>query len=66
MRGDHLDAIALGQIPIQAVTVTGFVAVIIDESDDFRPLAAFGGSDRKAPFGPREGGINKGPSYATK
>ena len=26
MRGDHLDAIALGQISIQAVTVIGFVA----------------------------------------
>jgi hypothetical protein len=26
MRGDHLDAIALGQISIQAVSVIGFVA----------------------------------------
>ena len=26
MRGDHLDAIAFGQISIQAVTVIGFVA----------------------------------------
>jgi hypothetical protein len=83
---DHLDAIALGQISIQAVTVVGFVAdqswgkgieeavpeeafdelalmrrsafdtngerktVIIGESDDFRPFAALGGPDRKAPF----------------
>ena len=88
MRGDHLDAIALGQISIQAVTVRGFVAdqwcregveeavsqdafdelafvrrsafdtngdrktVILGESDDFRPLAAFGGPDREAPFLP--------------
>jgi hypothetical protein len=77
MRSDHLDATALGQISIQAVTVIGFVAdqsrregveeavsedafdelafvrrsafdtnsdrktVIISETDDFRPLAAF-------------------------
>ena len=81
-----LDAIALGQISIQAVTVIGFVAnqsrregveeavsedafdelafvrrsafdtngerktVIIGESDDLRPFAAFGGPDREAPF----------------
>jgi hypothetical protein len=86
MRRDHLDAIALRQISIQAVTVICFVAdqscregveetfsehpfdklafvrrsvfdtngqrktVIISESDDFRPLAAFGGADREAPF----------------
>ena len=86
MRGDHLDAITLGQISIQAVTVIGFIAdqscregveeavsedafhelafvrrsafdtngerktVIIGESDDFRPFAAFGGPDREAPF----------------
>jgi hypothetical protein len=82
----HLDAIALGQISIQAVAVIGFVAdqshregveeavseeafdelalvrrsafdtngerktVIVGESDDFRPFAAFGGPDREAPF----------------
>jgi hypothetical protein len=87
--GDHLDAIALSQVLIQAVTVIGLYAlspinragegveetlsehtfnrlafvrrsafdtngerktVIIGESDDFRPLAAFGGADREAPF----------------
>ena len=83
---DHLDAVTLGQVPIQTVTVVGFVAdqsrregveeavsedafdelafvrrsafdtngerktVIIGESDDFRPLAAFGWPDREAPF----------------
>jgi hypothetical protein len=83
---DHLDAVALSQISIQAVTVICFVAdqscregveetlsehpfnklafvrrsacdtngerktVIIGESNDFRPLAAFGGADREAPF----------------
>jgi hypothetical protein len=86
MRGNHLDAIVLGQISIQAVAVIGFVAdqshresveeavteealdelalvrrraldtngerktVIIGESDDFGPFAAFGGPDREAPF----------------
>src|SRR2546430_4253677 len=86
MRCDHFDAIALGQLSIQAVTVVGFVAdqscreggeeavsedafdelafvrrsafdtngerktVIIGESDDFRPFAAFGGPDCEAPF----------------
>ena len=83
---DHLDAVTLSQVPIQTVTVVGFVAdqsrregveeavsedafdelafvrrsafdtngerktVIIGESDDFRPFAAFGGPDREAPF----------------
>ena len=83
---DHLDAIALGQISIQAVTIVGFVAdqswgkgieeavpeeafdelalmrrsafdtngerktVIIGESDDFRPFATLGGTDRKGPL----------------
>jgi hypothetical protein len=83
---DHLDAVTLGQVTIQTVTVVGFVAdqsrregveeavpeeafdelafvrrsafdtngerktVIIGESDDFRCLAAFGGTDREAPF----------------
>ena len=86
MRGDHLDAIAFGQLSVQAVAVVGLVAdqsrrerveeavsedavdelalmrrsafdtngerktVIIGESDDFRPLAAFGGPNREAPF----------------
>jgi hypothetical protein len=85
---DHLDAVALGQVAIQAVAVVSLVAdqslregveeavsedafdelafvrrsafdtngerktVIIGESDDFRPLAAFGGPDREAPFLP--------------
>jgi len=83
---DHLDAVALGQIAVQAVAVVSFVAdqpcregveeavpenafdeltlmrrsafdtngerktVIIGDNDDFRPLAAFGGPDRAAPF----------------
>lgn len=86
MRCNHLDAIVLGQISIQAVTVRRFVAdqsfregveeavsedafdesafvrrsafdtngerktVIIAESEDFRPFAAFGGPDRRVPF----------------
>ena len=86
MRRDHLDAIALRQISVQAVAVVSFVAdqprregveeavsedafdelafvrrstfdtngerktVIIGDSDDFRPLAALGGPDGKAPF----------------
>ena len=86
MRCDHLDAIALGQLSVQAVAIVGLVTdqsrrerveeavsqdavdelalvrrsafdtngerktVIIGESDDFRPLAAFGGPDREAPF----------------
>jgi hypothetical protein len=86
MRCNQLDAVALEQVPVQTVTVIGFVAdqprresveetvpedpfdelafvrrgafdtdgqrktVIIRESDDFRPLAAFGGPDREAPF----------------
>jgi len=34
--------------------------VIISESDDFRPFAALGGPDRKAPFVcPREGGVDE-------
>ena len=85
---DHLDAVTLSQVPIQTVTVVGFVAdqsrrkgveeavsedafdelafvrrsafdtngerktVIIGESDEFRPLTAFGGPDREAPFFP--------------
>jgi hypothetical protein len=88
MRCDHLDAVALGQVTIQAVAVVSLVAdqslgegveeavseeafdelafvrrsafdtngerktVIIGESDDFRPLTAFGGPDREAPFFP--------------
>lgn len=86
MRCDHLDAISVGQISVQAVAVIGFVAdqscgqgveealsqdsfdelafvrrstldtngerktVIIGDNDDFRPFAALGGPDRKAPF----------------
>ena len=86
MRGNHLDAIALGQIAVQAVAIVGFVSdqscgesveeavsedaldelafmrrsafdtngerktVSIGESDDFRPFAALGGPNRKAPF----------------
>jgi len=86
MRCDHLDAIALGQITIQTITVVSLVAdqarregveeavsedafdelafvrrsafdtngerktVIIGESDDLGPFAAFCGPDREAPF----------------
>jgi hypothetical protein len=86
MRCDHLDAIAVSKLLLQAVTVICFVAnqscrqgveetlseytfnklavvrrsafdtngkrktVIIGERNDFRSLAAFGGTGRDAPF----------------
>jgi hypothetical protein len=82
VRCDHYDAVPLGQVTVQTVTVIGFVAdqsrgksveetvpedpfydlafvrrgaldtngerktVLIGESEDFRPLAAFGRPDR--------------------
>jgi hypothetical protein len=88
MQCDHLDAMAVSQLLIQAVTVICFVAnqscrqgveeilseytfnklafgrrsafdtngkrktVIIGERNDFRSRAAFGGTDREAPFLP--------------
>ena len=40
MRCDHLDAIAFGQISIQAVTVIGFVADQFGRDEDTSPLPA--------------------------